>query len=124
MGYWRDRSIGLPDHQQKVTFFVMSLMLALRWVEENISKYWESKAPIVKAIHAVDYSRRLDLFEGETRVESYTIFRVVQGDVDLVAVCLDKESHEEASEGVSSALGRDRAGSLQETIAHPSQWIN
>ena len=33
------RSIGLPDHQQKVTILVVSTMLALRWIEENVTKY-------------------------------------------------------------------------------------
>ena len=37
------RAIGLPDHQQKVTIFVVSSMLALRWIEENVIKYRESK---------------------------------------------------------------------------------
>ena len=32
------RSIGLPGHQQKVTLFVVSTMLALRWIEENSTK--------------------------------------------------------------------------------------
>ena len=57
------RSVGLPDHQQKVTLFVMSSMLVLRWIEENIMKYRASKAPTVEAIHAIDYSRRPELFE-------------------------------------------------------------
>ena len=39
------RSVGLPDHQQKVTLFVVSSMLALRWIEENVTKYRESRAP-------------------------------------------------------------------------------
>ena len=46
------------DHQQKVTLFVVISMLALRWVEENITKYQESKTPTVESIHAIDYSRR------------------------------------------------------------------
>ena len=29
------RSIGLPDHRQKVTILVVSTMLALRWIEEK-----------------------------------------------------------------------------------------
>ena len=37
------RSIGLPDHRQKVTTLVMSTKLALRWIEENVTKYRESK---------------------------------------------------------------------------------
>ena len=37
------RSIGLPDHQQKVTILVVSTMLALRWIEENVTKYRGSK---------------------------------------------------------------------------------
>ena len=57
------RSIGLPDHQQKVTILVVSTMLALRWIEENVTKYRESKTPREKSIYAIDYSRRLELFE-------------------------------------------------------------
>ena len=33
------RSIGLPDHRQKVTILAVSTMLALRWIEENVTKY-------------------------------------------------------------------------------------
>ena len=43
-------------------------MLALRWIEENITRYRESKAPTVEAIHAIDYSRRLELFETACKV--------------------------------------------------------
>ena len=57
------RSIGLPDHQQKVTILVVSTMLALRWIEENVTKYRESKTPTAESIYAIDYSRRLELFE-------------------------------------------------------------
>ena len=48
-------SIGLPDHQQKVTLFVASSMLALRWIEENVTKHRKSRAPTVELIHAIDY---------------------------------------------------------------------
>ena len=57
------RSTGLPDHRQKVTLLVVSSMVALRWIEENVTKYRESEAPTAESIHAIDYSRRLDLFE-------------------------------------------------------------
>ena len=46
-------SVGLPDLQQKVTFFVLSSMLALRWIEENVSKYRESTAPTAESIHSL-----------------------------------------------------------------------
>ena len=62
------RSLGLPEHQQKVTILVMSTMLALRWMEENIAKYRESKTPTAESIHAIDYSRRLELFETACKV--------------------------------------------------------
>ena len=62
------RSIGLPDHQQKVTILVVSTMLALRWIEENVTKYRESKTPTAESIHAIDYSRRLELFETVCKV--------------------------------------------------------
>ena len=52
------RAISLSYHQQTV-----SSMLALRYIEENAIKNRESKALRVKAIHAVDYSGRLELFE-------------------------------------------------------------
>ena len=35
------RAIGLPDHQQKVTIFVVSSMLAQGWSERNVIKYRE-----------------------------------------------------------------------------------
>ena len=65
------RSIGLPSHQQKVTLFVVSTMLASRWIEEDVAKYRESRAPTVESIHVVDYSRRLELLE--TAREVFTV---------------------------------------------------
>ena len=62
------RSLGLPDHQQKVTILVVSMMLALRWIEENVAKYRESKTPTAESIYAIDYSRRLELFETACKV--------------------------------------------------------
>ena len=43
-------------------------MLALRWIEENVTKYRESKTPTAKSIYAIDYSRRLELFETACKV--------------------------------------------------------
>ena len=63
-------SVGSPDHQQKVTLFVVSPMLALRWIEENLTKYRESRAPTAKSIRAIDYNRRLELFETACKVFS------------------------------------------------------
>ena len=62
------RSIGFPDHRQKVTPLVMSLMLALRWIEENVTKYRESKTPTAESIHNFDYSRGLELIETACQV--------------------------------------------------------
>ena len=62
------RSIGLRDHRQKVTLLVVSTMLALRWIEENITKYREAKTPTAESIYAIDYSRRLELFETACKV--------------------------------------------------------
>ena len=62
------RSIGLPDHRQKVTLLVVSTMLALRWIEENMTKYPESKTPTAESIYAIDYNRRLELFETACKV--------------------------------------------------------
>ena len=64
------RSIGLPSHQQKVTLFVVSPMLALRWIEENVTKYRERRAPTAESIHVIDYNRRLELFETACKVFS------------------------------------------------------
>ena len=57
------RTIGLPDHQQKVTLFEVISMMALLWMKENVTKYREPKKPTVESIHAIDYSRILELFE-------------------------------------------------------------
>ena len=63
------RSIGLPDHRQKVNILVMSTMLALRWIEENVTKYRESKTPTAGSIYAIDFFiRRLELFETACKV--------------------------------------------------------
>ena len=62
------RSIGLPDHRQKVTLLVVSSILGLRWIEENVTKYRESRAPTAESIHAIDYSRRLELCETACKV--------------------------------------------------------
>ena len=60
--------LRLPDHQQKVNILVVSTMLALRWIEENVTKYRESKTPTAESIYAIDYSRRLELFETACKV--------------------------------------------------------
>ena len=62
------RSLRLPDHQQKVTILVVSTMLALRWIEENVTKYRESKTPTAESNYAIDFSRRLELFETACKV--------------------------------------------------------
>ena len=40
-----------------------SVVSSLRWTEENVTKYRESKTPTLESIQAIDYSRRLELFE-------------------------------------------------------------
>ena len=87
------QSIGLPDHRQKVTILVVSSMLALRWIEENVTKYRESKTPTAESIYAIDYSRRLELFETackvfaiQGRMESHKILRVVSSDIDILVL--------------------------------------
>ena len=121
-------AIGLPDQQQKVTMFVLNSMLAPRWIEENVIKYRESKAPTVEANHTIDYSRRTELFSpsngGESRLESNTIFFVVQCYANLLFVRLDKNSHGEASTRLLSIPGEDWTGSFKETAAYHLQWSN
>ena len=68
VGRGKIRSIGLPDDRQKVTILVVSTMLALRWIGENVTKYRESKKPTVESINTIDYSRRLELFETACKV--------------------------------------------------------
>ena len=62
------RSIGLPDHSKKVTLLVVGTMLALQWIEENVTKCRESKTPTAESIYAIDYSRRHELFETACKV--------------------------------------------------------
>ena len=51
-----------------MTLLVVSTLLALRWIEENVTKYRESKTPTAESIHAIDCSRRLELFETACKV--------------------------------------------------------
>ena len=107
-------------------------MLALRWIEENVTKYRESKAPTAESIHAIDYNRKVELFETVCKVFAIPLkvrhvwsrikfFSVVSSDVDILVVHGDEGSHEEISEGISTVPGGDRPGSLQETSADPSK---
>ena len=56
-----------------MTILVVSTMLALRWIEENETKYRESKTHTAESIHAIDYSRRLELFETVCKVIAITL---------------------------------------------------
>ena len=62
------RSIVLPENRQKSTLLVVSSMLALRWIEANVTKCRESKAPTAESKHAISYSRRLELLETACKV--------------------------------------------------------
>ena len=55
---------------------------------------------------------------------SLTVLFMVSSVTDVLAEYVDEESHEEASKGISSVTGPDRAGGLQETFAHRSQCRN
>ena len=68
MGRGRNSFNRASQSPQKVTLFVLSTMLALRRIEENVTKYRESRAPTVESKHAFDYSRRLELFETACKV--------------------------------------------------------
>ena len=63
-------------------------------------------------------------YGGEAQVESHTFLLMVSGDTDVLAVHVHEESHEDSTKGVSSVPGRDWAGGLQGTFAHPSQCDN
>ena len=63
-------------------------------------------------------------YGGEGSVESHKTLPMVSSDVDVLVVHGDEGSHEEASEGVSTVPGRDRAESFQEILANPSQSDN
>ena len=120
------RSLGLPDHQQKVTILVVSTMLAQRWIEENVAKYLESKTPTAESIYAIDYSRRLVLFETACKVfaipmEPLKVISLVSSDVNVLVIHGNEGSNEEISKGISTVQGRDRTGGLQETSADPSK---
>ena len=57
------RLARMSHHSHRLLRKILSSMLALRWMEENVTKYQESRAPTTESIHAIDYSRRLELFE-------------------------------------------------------------
>ena len=45
---------------------------------------------------------------------------MISSDAEVVAVYGDEESHEEASEKISTVPGQDRARGLQETLVNSS----
>ena len=71
-------------------------MLALRWIEEIVTKYRESKTPTAESICAIDYSRRLELFETVCKVfaipmEVRQVLSVVSSDVNILVVQATKD---------------------------------
>ena len=85
-------------------------MLALRWMEENVTKYRESKAPTTESVHAIDYSRRLELFETACKIFAIPMeVRHVWSRIRFFPWCLfirgDEGAHEEASERISTVPG-------------------
>ena len=54
---------------------------------------------------------------GQARVEPHKILPVVWSDIDILVICGDEGSYEEASERISAVVGGDSAGGLQETVA-------
>ena len=68
IGYGGNLVDWITHYQQKFNLFVVSSMLAPGWIEENIAKYLESKATTGERIHAIDYSRRFELFETACKV--------------------------------------------------------
>ena len=98
-----------------------------------MTKYRESKTPTTESIYAIDYSRRLELFETAckvfampkevrhvwSRIRFFPLFRATL--TSLMVVHGDEISHEEIPKGISRVPGRDRTGSLQETSADPSK---
>ena len=57
----------------------------------------------------------------QARMEPHNFLSVVPSDVDILVVHSDEGSHEEIPKGISTVLGGDRSGSLQETSADPSK---
>ena len=62
------RKIGSEQPNYNRGKVIKKTMLALRWIEENVTKYRESKTPTAESIHAIDYNRRLELFETACKV--------------------------------------------------------
>ena len=128
------RSLGLPDHQQKVTILVVSTMLALRWIEENVAKYRKLKTPTAESIYAIDYSRRLELFETAckvfaipmevrhvwSRLRFFPWFRATLTSW-LYMVTKDHMRKYQKECRQFQAKIRDRTGGLQEISADPSK---
>ena len=96
-----------------------------------MTKYWESRAPTAESIYAIDYSRRLvvwDCVQGirhtdgvQARMEPHKVLPVVSSDIGILVVYGDERPHEKESEIISTVPGRDRTGSLQETFADPTK---
>ena len=105
-------------------------MLALRWIEENVTKYRETKTPTAESIYAIDYNRRLELFETAckvfaipmevrhvwSRLRFFPWFRATLTSW-LYTVTKDHMRRNQKS----TVPGRDRTGGFQESSAGPSK---
>ena len=95
-----------------------------------MTKYRESRAPTAESIYAIDYSRRLELFETEckifaipmevrhiwSRIRFFPWFRAT---LTSWLYMVTKDHMNKASEGIPTVPGRDWTGSLQDTFAYP-----
>ena len=74
------------------------------------------KAPTAESIHAVDYSRTLELFETackvfampvevRQRVDPHKILPMVSSDIHVLVIRGDEGSYEETSERISTVPG-------------------
>ena len=55
--------MGLPDSSQPITIRIVGVMMAIRWLEDNVKENNRQQAPAKEQLQELDCLKDLDLFE-------------------------------------------------------------
>ena len=101
------RVIGPPTEGNRLC---IELDAGTEMDREKCNEVSRVKAPTEEAKDAIDYKRRIELFQTacmEVKRIWNTVSFVVQDNVNLLAANIDEKSYEEAPKGISSVPGEN-----------------
>ena len=60
--------MGLPDSSQPITIVIVSVMMAIRWLEAHVKENDRQEAPTKEQLQELDCLKDLDLFETTCKI--------------------------------------------------------